>query len=75
MLDKVWGYLAAAGAAIVAVLALLLGAKKAGKDQVKAEAAQKEVENATTANKVTQDVDRTPTADVQQRLRDKWSRD
>ena len=73
--SKAWGWLLGAVAVVGGLLAILAGAKKAGKDQVKADAAEQEVKNAIAANKVSQDVNRTPTGDVQQRLRDKWSRD
>ena len=74
-LGGTWAYIVAAGAALAALFVALAGARKAGKDAVKAEAAEKEIANATTASKVTQDVARTSTDDVSKRLRDKWSRD
>ena len=74
-LGKAWGYIAAAGAALLAVLVVLRTAKKAGKDEVIAESAKKEIENATTAQKVETDVARTKPDDVRKRLLDKYSRD
>jgi len=73
-LSGAWGYIAAAGAALAAVLIVLLQAKKAGKDEVIAEVAKKEVEDAKTANKVETDVARTKSDAVRERLR-KYHRD
>ena len=75
MLAGAWGYIAAAGAAILAVLIVLFQAKKAGQNEVKAAVAEKEIENVTKARKVEQEVARTKSADVQRELRDKYSRD
>ena len=74
-LGGAWGYIAAAGAALLAVLVILFQAKKAGKDEVIAVKAQKEVENAKKANEVERKVDVTRAADVHKQLRDKYSRD
>ena len=70
-----WGYIAAAGAALAAVLIVLLQAKKAGKDEVIAEVAKKEVEDAKTGNEVEREIALTKPDDVSKRLRDKYSRD
>ena len=74
-LGGIWGYVAAAGAALAAVLIVLFQAKKAGKDEVRAAAAQKEVENAKVANEIERKIDTAKSDDVVKRLRDKYSRD
>ena len=74
-LSGAWGYIAAAGAALLAVLVVLLQAKKAGKDEVIAVKAQKEVENAQKANEVERKVDTAKSADVHSELRKRYSRD
>ena len=51
-LGGIWGYVAAAGAALAAVLIVLFQAKKAGQNEVIAESAKKEVENAKKANEI-----------------------
>lgn len=74
-LGGIWGYVAAAGAALVAILAVLAKAKQSGREEVITAQAKKEVENVKTANDVERKVSVTKPADVQQRLRDKYSRD
>lgn len=74
-LAGVWGYIAAAGAALLAVLIVLLQAKKAGKDEVIAETAKKEVADVKVAHKVERDIAVAKSDDVAKRLRDKYSRD
>ena len=69
-----WGYIAAAGAALLAVLVILLQAKKAGKDEVIAEVAKKEVEDAKTANKLEREIATAKPDDVSERL-SKYRRD
>jgi hypothetical protein len=70
-LSGVWGYVAAGGAALLAVLVVLFQAKKAGKNEVVIETQEKEIENVKEANKVEREV-----ADARrERLRDKWTRD
>lgn len=73
-LSGLWGYVVAAGAALVAVLAVLARAKQAGRDEVILKQAQKEVENAKTANEVRRDVAATKPDAVRERLR-KYQRD
>ena len=73
--SKAGGYLAAGIALAVGILTALSKAKQSGRDEVVAKSAKKEIENVTTANKVSEDVSHAPADDVQQRLRDKWSRD
>ena len=70
----IWGYVAAAGAVLVAILVALGKAKKAGRDEVIAESATKEVEHAKQANQIERDVAATKPDDVRDRLR-KYSRD
>ena len=73
-LGGAWGYIAAAGAALIGVLAMLASAKKAGKDEVKAAAAEKEIEDVKTAQKVEHDVAVTK-PDARRKLLDKYRRD
>lgn len=73
-LSGAWGYIAAAGAALAAVLVVLLQAKKAGKDEVKAAVAKKEVENAKTANEVERTVSTAKPDELRKRL-SKYQRD
>lgn len=75
ILGGIGGYLAAAGAALLGVLAIWASGKRAGKGDVVAERAQKELEHAKTGQQVDQDVATRKPDDVQQRLRDKYSRD
>lgn len=74
LLAGAWGYIAAAGAVIVALLTLLAGAKKAGKNEVIADAAKKELEDVRTANAVDQDVASTKPSSRRDELR-KYQRD
>ena len=73
-LSGAWGYIAAAGAALVAVLVVLLQAKKAGKDEVIAESAKKEIADVKTAHEVERSVAVTKSDAVRERLR-KYQRD
>lgn len=73
-LSGIWGYVAAAGAALLAILTVYFQAKKAGKDEVTAKAAEKEIEDVKTAQKVRRDVAATKPDDVRKRLR-KFTRD
>lgn len=52
MLGGLWGYIAVAGAALLAVLTVYLKGRSAGKNEVRAAAAEKELENAKTGNEV-----------------------
>lgn len=74
LLAGAWGYIAAAGAALVAVLVVLFQAKKAGQNEVIAESAKKEVEDVKTAHEVERDVATTKPDDVRKRL-SKYQRD
>jgi hypothetical protein len=74
LLSGAWGYIAAAGAALGAVLIVLLQAKKAGQNEVIAEVAQKEVEDVKVAQKVEREVATAKPDDLAKRL-SKYSRD
>jgi len=69
------GKLAIAGAAVLGIIIALGRMKKAGRDEAVAESAKKEIENVHEAQKVEREIAVTKPADVQQRLRDEWSRD
>ena len=73
-LGGVWGYVVAGLATFVAILIALAKAKKAGKDEVIAETAKKEVEHAKQANQIDRDVAVTKPDDVRKRL-SKYLRD
>jgi hypothetical protein len=70
----IWGYVAVALAVLAALLLALAKAKKAGKDEVIAETATKEVDNAKQANKIEDEVSAARPDDVRERLR-KYRRD
>lgn len=70
-----WGYIAAAGGALLAVLVVLFQAKKAGKNEVIVESQEKEIENVKEANKVEREVAAAGADARRKRLRDKWTRD
>ena len=74
LLKGAWGYIAAAGAALLAVLVVLFQAKKAGKDQVIAESAKKEIEDVKKAIDVEREVAVSKPDAVRERLR-KYERD
>ena len=74
-LAGVWGYLAAAGGALLAVLLVLFQAKKAGKNEVIVETQEKEIENVKEANKVEREIAASKPDARRERLRDKWTRD
>ena len=69
-----WGYIAAAGAALLAVLVVLFQAKKAGKDEVIAAAVKKEIEDVKKAADVERKVAVTKPDAVRDGLR-KYERD
>lgn len=75
LLGGIWGYVAAAGAAILGILAVYGSGKKAGKTEVEAAGLKKEVENVKTAQEVEQKVAVTKPDAVADELRNKWSRD
>jgi ABC-type protease/lipase transport system fused ATPase/permease subunit len=75
MLSGAWGYIAAAGGMILAVLVVLFQAKKAGKNEVIVETKEKEIENVQEANKVEREIAATKPDARRERLRDKWTRD
>jgi hypothetical protein len=73
-LKGAWGYIAAAGAALLAVLVVLFQAKKAGQNEVIAESAKKEVEDVNTAHEVEREIATTKPDAVADRLR-RYQRD
>lgn len=73
-LSGAWAKILAAGAAVGAVLLILFQAKKAGKDEVIAETAKKEVADVKTAHQVEREVSTAKPDAVRERLR-KYSRD
>lgn len=74
-LGGIWSYVVAGLAALAGILALLFSAKKAGKDEVRAEVAKKEVEDVKKANEVERSVATAKPDDRRGRLLDRWSRD
>lgn len=70
-----WGYVAAAGGALLAVFAVYHSGKKSGQTEVVAKAAEKEIENVRKANEVERKVSVTKPDARRERLRDKWTRD
>jgi hypothetical protein len=74
-LSGAWGYIAAAGGMILAVLVVLFQAKKAGKNEVIVETKEKEIENVQKANEVEREVAVSKPDARRERLRDKWTRD
>lgn len=68
-LSGVWGYIAAAGAALLAVLVILFQAKKAGQNEVIAESAKKDLEDAKQANEIERDVATRKPSDVHELLK------
>jgi hypothetical protein len=68
-ISGVWGYIAAAGAALLAVLVILFQAKKAGQNEVIAESAKKDLEDAKQANEIERDVATRKPADVHELLK------
>lgn len=73
-LSGAWGYIASAGVALGAVLIVLFQAKKAGQNEVIAESAKKELEDAKAAKEVDRDVAVAKPDAVRERLR-KYLRD
>lgn len=69
LLSGVWGYIAAAGAALLAVLVILFQAKKAGQNEVIVETAKKELEDAKQAQEIERDVATRKPADVHELLK------
>ena len=74
LLSGAWGYIAAAGAALLAILLALREAKKAGQTEVIAESAKKEVEDVKKANEIDRGVAVTKPDDVAAKLR-RYQRD
>lgn len=74
-LGGTWAYIAAGLTALAGVLLVLSKAKKAGRDEVVAETATKEIEDVRKAAEVERKVVTAKPDDVIGRLRDEWSRD
>lgn len=70
-----WGYLAAAGAAIVGILVVFHKGSTSGANEVIVKTTEKELANVKTAQKVEQRIASEQPSAVQQQLRDKYSRD
>jgi len=70
-----WGYVAAFGAAVLAVFAVYRSGKKSGQTEVVAKAAEKEIKNVRKANEVEREVAVSKPDARRKRLRDKWTRD
>lgn len=82
MISKLWGYIAAAGVAILSVVGIFLKGRNDGKKLEKANQAKSDIkardvanEKTKTANKIENEISVLPDDVVQQRLRDKYSRD
>ena len=73
--NKLWAGLGAIVAGLLAVLAIFRSGKSAGVNEVVVESTKKELEDVKEARKVERDVAARKPGDVQQRLRDKYSRD
>jgi len=74
LLSGIWGYIAAAGAVLLAILLALREAKKAGQNEVIAESAKKEIEDVKQANEIDRDVAVSKPDAVAERLR-RYQRD
>lgn len=73
-LGGIWGYVAAFGAGLVAVLAIYRSGKSSGQNEVIVKTKEKEVENVKTARKVERKVAALPPDELRKRLRDRWTR-
>jgi uncharacterized membrane protein YdjX (TVP38/TMEM64 family) len=74
LLGGIWGYLVAAGAAVLGVFLLFQKGKTAGQNEVIVEKVEKEIENVKVAQQVERRVAVEQPGAVQQRLRDKYGR-
>lgn len=68
-----WGYIAAAGAALVAILVAMGKAKKAGRDEAVAGALKKQSENVAKAKEAENEVSAADADARRKRLRDDWT--
>lgn len=73
-LGGIWGYLAAAGAVLLAVLAIYNKGKSSGINEVVVKTKEKEVENVKKAAKVEREIAATPADERRARLRKSWTR-
>lgn len=74
---KLWGYVAAGGAFLLAVLMFWNKAKNAGrkevKDAVNAATTEKVIDTVKKVKKIDKEIDSTPTDDLRDKLRQDWS--
>jgi len=75
LFSGIWGYLVAAGAAILGVVVLYQKGKTSGQNEVIVKSAEKEIANVKTAQQIEQRVAVEQPSTVQQQLRDKYRRD
>ena len=68
---KIWGYLAAGMAVLIAVWRIYA----AGKSAARVEGMESQLENVETRNEIDRDTGRLPDGGAADRLRDQWSRD
>lgn len=73
-LSGIWGYVAAFGAGLVAVLAIYRSGKTSGQNEVIVKTKEKEVENVKTARKVEQGVTASKPDARRKRLSERWTR-
>jgi hypothetical protein len=69
LLSKLWGYLAGAGALVIAILAALGMAKRAGKKEEQADETAKSLQQAKESNVIDQSVHNLSQSDLDKRLR------
>jgi hypothetical protein len=74
-MNKLYALLAAIGSAAVGLIALFVSGVNAGKNKEKAEQLKKNVEQINVAKKINNEIDRSDTASVRQRLRDEFAKD
>lgn len=68
---RLWGYLAAGAAVLIAVWRIYA----AGKSAARVEGMQSQLDNVETRNEIDRKAGRLPDGDAADRLRDQWSRD
>ena len=70
----IWGYVAAAGAVLIAILTIYRSGKSSGINEVVVKTKEKEVENVKTARKVEREIAATPADERRARLLKRWGR-
>ena len=70
----IWGYVAAAGAVLIAILTIYRSGKSSGINEVVVKTKEKEVENVKTARKVEKKVSALPPDELRKRLHERWTR-